>query len=476
MIFVLSRRSLTYIIISFILFFSCSRNHITEHSVQISYRDLDGIKERGKLVAVTDFNSTSYFIYKGEPMGFNFELLGAFAGHLGVELEIISENDPDRALSLLNRGEADIVAMGFPANGRWSDQVRFTSTIHETREVLVQRKPERWRNMTADRVNTLMLRDHHDLAGKVVYVPRGSWYSQRITQLQGEIGDTIFTVELPYEVEGLVSLVARGEIDYTICDENYAMVARRFYPDIDVNTHVSFLQKRAWAMRKLESDELAAGFDSWLETYRSNGKYALLYAKYYRNPRSGVIYTSRYYGNSTGRISPWDELIRQYSDSISWDWRLLASLIYQESRFDPYVTSRAGAFGLMQIMPATGARYGIDINSTPENNIRAGVMYIRYLDRMFSEKVPDADERLKFILASYNAGPGHVLDAMRLADSEGGDSMTWQGSVEKYIQKKSEPDYFNHPEVYHGYFTGRETTRFVTDIMKRYDHYRNIIK
>ncbi len=465
-----------YIIISFILFFSCSRTNTTEHSVQTSWRDLDGIKERGRLVAVSDFNATSYFIYKGEPMGFNFELLGAFAAHLGVELEIITENDPVKALNMLNIGEADILAMGLPVTGPWSDQVRLTSTIHETREVLVQRKPERWRTMSPERISSMMIRDHHDLGEKVIYIQRGSWYTRRIQQLQKEIGDTIYAVELPYEVEGLVSLVARGEIDYTLCDENYASVARSIYPDIDVDTHVSFTQKRAWAMRRLESDDLAEGFNSWFESYRRTGTYALLYAKYYRNPRSGVILTSRYYGNSTGRISPWDELIRQYSDSISWDWRLLASLIYQESRFDPYVTSRAGAYGLMQIMPATGARYGIDVNSSPEHNIRAGVMYIRSLERLFSERIPDPDERLKFILASYNAGPGHVLDAMRLADSEGGDSTTWHGSVEEYIQKKSIPDYYNHPEVQHGFFRGRETTRFVTDIMKRYDHYRNIIK
>ena len=199
-------------------------------------------------------------------MGFNFELLDAFARHLGVELEIITENDPIQALNLLNRGDADIVAMALPANGLLNDQVRFTTTIHETREVLVQRKPERWRNMTADRIKSQVVSDHHDLAGKVIYVQRGSWYTKRIEQIQKEIGDTIYTVELPYEVEGLVALVARGEIDYTLCDENYAKVARTIYPDIDVSTHVSFLQKRAWAMRELESDILAARFDSWFET------------------------------------------------------------------------------------------------------------------------------------------------------------------------------------------------------------------
>ncbi|MBM3420309.1 MAG: transporter substrate-binding domain-containing protein [Bacteroidetes bacterium] len=444
--------------------------------MQTSFRDLDGIIERGRLTAVTDLNSTSYFLYRGTPMGFNYELLGKFARHLGVDLEIISENDREKAIRMLNSGDADIVAIGFPVTAGYMSRLRLTENIHETREVLVQRKPAKWRTMTADRVNSLVLSSHLDLAGKVIYVPRGSHYVERISMLQREIADTIYSVELPYDSEELVSLVAKGEIDYTICDENFAIVARTFYADIDISMPVSFTQKRSWAIRREGSEVLAAEFDNWFTGYRKTAEYAVLYSNYFRNPRSERIYTSLYYSNSTGRISPWDELIQQYSDSISWDWRLLAALIYQESRFKPDVTSRAGAYGLMQVMPSTGKHFGIDVTTSPENNIRAGVMYISWLERMFRNRIPDDDERLRFILASYNAGPGHVLDAMRLADSEGSDSSTWHGVVESYILKKSQPDYYNHPEVQHGYFRGRETVAFVTQIMDRYDHYRNIIK
>lgn len=447
-----------------------------EEAPQTSIRDLQGIMERGRLTAVTDFNSTSYFLYRGTPMGFNFELLGRFAGHLGVELEIYSENDRSKALKMLNSGEADIIAMGFPASGSLSTAVTLTSAIHETREVLVQRKPENRTKMTAGKLDGRLLRSHSELAGKVIYIPKGSHFPARISELQREAGDTIYTVELPYDQEGLVSLVAKGEIDYTICDENFAQVARNFYPGIDVATPLSHTQERSWAMRREGSDSLAAEFERWFSEYRNTADYAILYSNYFRNSRSERIYASRYYSNITGRISPWDELIKRYSDSISWDWRLLASLIYQESRFNPDVTSHAGAYGLMQIMPSTGEYFGIDITATPENNIRAGVKYIEWLDRIFSERIPDEEERLRFILASYNAGPGHVLDAMRLAESEGSDSSTWHGNVESYILKKSQPGYYNHPEVQHGYFRGRETVAFVSQILNRYDHYRNIIK
>ena len=409
-------------------------------------------------------------------MGFNFELLNKFAAHLGVDLEIRTENDIEKAYGMLNTGEADIVAMNLTVSHDQVEDVRFTTAISETRQVLVQRKPDRWNTMTAARVSSMLVRDQLDLAGKVIYVQNGSSYAQRVKLIQREIGDTIHMVELPYEPEGLIYLVARGQIDYTICSENIAAVNSTYHHNIDVSTPVSFTLKHAWAMRKLNSDELAWEFDTWLEQFRSTRTFAFLYAKYYRNPRSGIIVKSEYYANNTGRISPWDELIKRYSDSIAWDWRLVAALMYQESRFDPYVTSRAGAYGLMQIMPSTGAHFGIDISASPENNIRVGVLYLRWLENMFRDKIADEDERLRFILASYNAGPGHVLDAIRLANRYGVDSSIWHGAVESYILKKSDPTYYNDPEVKHGYFTGRETVSFVTDILDRYDQYLNIIR
>jgi len=168
-------------------------------------------------------------------------------------------------------------------------------------------------------------------------------------------------------------------------------------------------------------------------------------------------------------------MIRKYSGRIDWDWRLLASLICQESRFRPDVESGAGAYGLMQIMPLTGKNLGIDITSSPENNMRAGIEYINWLHSIFDAKIPDENERINFILAAYNAGPGHVLDAMKLAEKNGMDPHKWDGNVAVWLLKKSEPKYFNDEVVKNGYFRGTESVAFVSQIINRYEHYRNII-
>jgi membrane-bound lytic murein transglycosylase F len=168
-------------------------------------------------------------------------------------------------------------------------------------------------------------------------------------------------------------------------------------------------------------------------------------------------------------------MIKRYSVTIDWDWRLLASLICQESHFKPDVESGAGAYGLMQIMPDTGERFGIDITASPENNMRAGIRYINKLHAIFDPKIPDEKERINFILAAYNAGPGHVLDAMKLAEKNGMDPTKWEGNVAVWLLKKSEPKYFNDAVVKNGYFRGTESVAFVSEILDRYNHYKNIV-
>jgi membrane-bound lytic murein transglycosylase F len=174
-------------------------------------------------------------------------------------------------------------------------------------------------------------------------------------------------------------------------------------------------------------------------------------------------------------ISVYDDLIREFSVSIKWDWRLLASLICQESHFNPDVESYAGAFGLMQVMPETAKNFGIDITASPENNMKAGIRYINWLYTIFDKKIPDKKERINFILASYNAGPGHVLDAMKLAEKNGMDPKKWEGNVAVWLLKKSEPQYYNDTVVKNGYFRGTESVSFVSQVLKRYERYKNII-
>jgi len=457
-----------------VLISSCKHIHDTSSDTSVAF-DLDSIISRGKLVAVADFNSTNYFLYRGEPMGFHYELLRAFTEHLGVDLEIITENHLEHAFNFLNTGEADLLAIGLTISSSRKKEISFTEPILETRQVLVQRKPRNWRSITWESVERHLVRNQLDLAGKTVYVQEHSIHFDRLQTLANEIGDTINIIQVPLESEDLIKNVANGEIEFTVCDENIALVNSTYYPLIDVSTPVSFPQNVAWGVRKDHSEKLLNELNSWIELYRKTPSYAHLYSKYFRNSRSNTIVKSDYYSLSTGKISMWDDLIKKAGAELGWDWRLLASLMCQESRFDPDVESWAGAYGLMQIMPKTGEKFGIDITSSPVNNVKAGTLYIKSLKAIFDDRIPDENERMKFILASYNAGPGHVLDAMKLTGKNGMDPQKWDGNVAVWLLKKAEPVYYNDSEVKNGYFRGTESVNFVTEILDRYEHYKNMI-
>lgn len=459
-----------------LLLFSCKSEPGLPEEDEIIYRDLEQIRERGKLVALTDYNSISYFIYRGEPMGFQFELLQEFADYLQIELEVVTENDLNLSFNMLNDGRIDLMALNLTINNERKEKVKFSYPIAQTRQVLVQLRPDNWRQMTMDEIDDIMVRSLLDLADKTVYVQSESSYAQRMKNVENEIGDTIHIVEVPMEVEELITLVADGEINYTVSDENIARVNRTYYPDIDLNTPVSFEQNVAWAVRKTGSDELLSELNKWIGSFRKTRRYALLYAKYFKNSRSKHIVRSDYFSLGSGKISRYDQLFKRYSDSIGWDWKLLASLVLQESRFDPDVKSWAGAYGLMQLMPTTGEQFGIDIYSSPENNIRAGVKYLQWLQDLFEDKVADEEERIKFILAAYNVGPGHVLDARQLARKHGRDPEVWDENVAYYLLRKSDPEFYHDPVVEHGFCRGEEPYNYVIEVLDRYEHYKNFLE
>ncbi len=442
----------------------------------VNLNSIEKIKKRGKLIAVMDFNSTNYFIYRGEPMGYQYELLQLLAEQLGVKLEVKVENDIDENFRMLMEGECDIIGINLTITKERAKIIDFTYPHSQTHQVLVQRKIENWRNFSEEEIDANLLRNQLDLAGKVVYVQKGTSYAQRMKNLSDEIGDSIKLIEKSdKEVEELIELVASGEIDYTVADENVALVNQIYYPNLDVKTAVSFPQNLAWGLRKGD-DLLKTEIDNWLKEFKNSLEYALIYNKYFKNPRSVKIVESDYYSKTTGKVSGYDDFIKKYSKDIDWDWRLLASLIYQESRFKPKAKSWAGAYGLMQLMPTTAKRFGVSKKSTPEKHIKAGVDFIKWLDKRFENRgITDEEEKIKFILASYNVGLGHILDARRLAEKEGKDPDKWENNVDEYILKKSNPKYYKDPVVKYGYCRGTETYNYVTEILDRYEHYKNII-
>jgi membrane-bound lytic murein transglycosylase F len=439
--------------------------------------DLDAIRQRGKLTALTLNSSTSYFVYRGQAMGFEYELLKRFATSLGVELEIKMIPDVNAMFDLLNKGQGDVIACNLAITKDRLQHANFCEPYNFTRQVLVQRLPEGWQKMDTKELNSHIVTGPIDLIGKKVYVNKSSSFFSRLENLQNEIGGDIDIVRVPgyIDTEKLIQKVANGDIEYTVADDNIARLNATYYPNLDISVQLSFPQQIAWAVRK-NSPELEMAINEWFEEDRKKSIHAYIYNKYFKASKEQWDKFNGEYSSLKGnRISDYDEILKEYSKIIDWDWRLLAAQMYQESNFKEDARSWAGAFGLMQFMPATAAAYGIDTTSSPEAHIRAAILYLSWLDDYWKERVFDPEERIHFILASYNVGLGHVTDAMNLALSLGYDPQRWEDNVAECILLKSQSEYYQAESVKYGYCRGEEPYQYVRKILSQYEHYKRVI-
>jgi membrane-bound lytic murein transglycosylase F len=436
--------------------------------------DLPQIKQRGYITALVDNNSISYFIYKGVPMGYEYELLQLLARELDVTLKIRVTSGIEQAIEQLNRGEGDILAFPLTVNRERKNFVTFTRAQYNTYQVLVQRKPKNWRKLSFKQLNDSLVKDITGISGKEIYVIKGTAHALRLNNLAEETGADIVVKEdsVTVESEALIRKVAMGEIDYTIADHTIAQVNAAYYDNIDVSTVMSLPRQVAWAVRK-NSTGLESAINTWLAGIKKEATFMVIYNRYYKSPRTSLLRMQSDYSSLGGRqLSQYDDLIKAAATQLGWDWRLLASLIYQESHFIPTGESWAGAKGLMQLMPETAKRFGATDLNDPRQSIKAGVGYLKYLDDYWKKKVPDQHERLKFIMASYNAGLSHIIDAYKLAEKYDKDPAIWDGNVEEMLLKKSDPKYYRDPVVTVGYCKCEEPVNYIKEILARYEQYR----
>jgi membrane-bound lytic murein transglycosylase F len=435
-------------------------NNYWENPVSL---DLDDIVKRGYLRAIVDNSSTSYYIYRGRRMGYEFELLRNLATSLGVRLHLIVKSDLHEALYLLNIGKADIIAMNLEVNEERKQFASFTEPLGQMGTVLLHSK----KNGSVKSIE--------DLNGKTIHIRQDAMYKTQLLDLQVKHGIEIGIVEELGNNEYFVNRVLEGEIAYTVIDRIPGMVSATYHEDLSVDFEISGKSDVAWAVRK-NSPELEIAINKWVKQKKTSGYIKMLHAKYFQNSKNSYFRNNSPFSSFGGnKISQFDDLIKRGADQLGWDWRLLASLVYKESKFDTSATSYAGAVGLLQLMPVTLERFGVENPNDPLQSLMGGVSYLKYLDKFWKERVPESNERIKFILASYNIGHGHLEDAWRLALKYGKNSRSWD-NVSYFLKQKSDPEYYNDPVVRSGYAKGHLAVSYVDDVLLLYDSYRVLIE
>jgi len=415
--------------------------------------------KEGKVVrALVTLSKTDFFIHNGQPKGLQAEFLHHYEEALnkGVsrrELKTRIAYVPvpfSELIPALNAGKGDIAAALLTITPERESQVNFISSGRWTvNEVLVT-------NKSVEGINSV-----YDLAGNTVYVLRGSSYVEHLEKLNEEFAShmmvPVHVVEADANLlsEDIIELVNAGVVDMTVMDDFKAELWAQIFPNVVVreDIQISTGGRIGWAIRK-DNPELEASLMEFLPKVR---KRSLL----------GNMIADRYFGTTKWIKNPMDDMERQklegfmlffreYGDQYGFDWLAVVAQAFQESGLDHNSQSRAGAVGIMQLLPSTAEYVGFSDVTEIEDNIHAGVKYLSYLkEQYFSDPELEEVDRLAFTWAAYNAGPTKVRKMRARAEKMELDPNKWFQNVEYAALR----------------IVGQETVTYVANIYKYYIAY-----
>jgi membrane-bound lytic murein transglycosylase F len=418
--------------------------------------DLADVVAAGVLRVALPNDSTSWFLHRGEVMGFEYTVLEHFADANGLDLEVVRIPSVQDRHTALRRGDVDAIAGRLAALDVRG--VRYSAPLARSTATVLQPHAEA---SPLDTATAGLIVTPEELAGRRVHALRNAGWAPTLDALDAEavpVSDRRTTEHLGRMVAGGTAAVAIGRADVARRTSRPDDVFRE--PTLDGETvgyHVAF---------RSTAPDLAHHFEDWLDQDRA--RVDRLYDQHFA-PRVPPDVSARPVADG---VSPYDDLFVTVATENGWDWHLLAAQAFQESRFRPRARSWAGARGLMQLMPRTARELGVADPYDPEQAVTGAVDYLLWLDDYWLDQDVDDDTlRLRLVLASYNAGVGHVGDARRFASATGGDPDAWPDIAAALIALRK-PANYRHPVVRYGYVRGTEPVAYVDDILRRARHYR----
>ncbi|MCU0302790.1 MAG: transporter substrate-binding domain-containing protein [Thermoanaerobaculales bacterium] len=383
--------------------------------------DLGGIRRARVLRVVTRNSPTTCFVSRGGLEGFEYELAVAFARELRLRLELAIPPPGVDPVEWLEQGFGDLAVLHEPAPPSVERRFLVSRPYREVDLVSV----------VAGRANAAFSVD--DLAGTAVAASPGVAEMVGLIPLEPQIGRV--PAEGDLEAFGALQLVARGAAAVAVVDSDAARLGVEGDGGLQIGPVVVPGAGLVWLVNA-SSSELAAAVDGFLDRASSSGLIAQLAAKNLGrwlpevSPRRPVV--------PDGDLTPYDEYLTWAARRNGIDWRLLASLMYEESRFDPDAVGPGGSAGLFQLMPSTWLELGVEDPHHPGEAIEAGARYLRWLIDQFPGL--DLADQVAMAIASYNVGPRHVADARRLAVRMGLDPDRWAGNVETAMYLLDDPE------------------------------------
>lgn len=413
---------------------------------------LHKIFKTGELTVITQNSAHCYYFYRDEPMGFEYELAKAYADYLGVRLKIKIADRWENMIPPLMDGSGALIAAGIKKSRAKQEKIVFSDSYMEIQQHIITHRRNRKVNNQAD------------LAGRTIHVAKESAYRQSLEKLRDTGIDLTIKLHDDVPAEELIQKVSEGEIEITVADNNIAIPNRRHYPGAVMKSAIGPTQQLGWAVNP-KSRQLLASINSFFKIIKENRKFDEIYNNYYGDTEDfDYIDLSAFHQRIRDRLSRYSPFIKEAAEKHGFDWRLIAAQIYQESHLNPWARSRAGARGLMQLLPKTARSLGVKDIFNPVENINGGVRHLKDLFDHFDSA--RGDDRLLISLAAYNVGQGHIIDARNLATRMKLNPDRWV-SLKKTLPLLRYQKYYKKSK--YGYCLGTEPIRYIKQIMIYYD-------
>ena len=413
---------------------------------------LEQARALGELRMVTRNDATTYFIGPQGKSGFEYQLAHRFADQLGIPLKLIVASSLTDILPMVEKGEAHFAAAGLTVTPARAAQVQFGPTYQIITQHVVYREGKR------------RPRSIEDLVGSRLEVIAGSSYAERLRELKSEHPDLTWA-ERELSSEEINELVWIGAIDYTITDSNILAQLRRIYPELRIAFDISGHQALAWAFPPGD-DSLVQATQKFFNKLRDSGELEHLIDQHYGHTGSFDYVDSRtFLRHITDRLPNYRQDFGKAAETHEFDWRLLAALSYQESKWNPKARSPTGVRGMMMLTRVTAREVGVENRLDPHQSISGGSAYLRDVLAKIPERIPEPD-RTWLALAAYNVGFGHLEDARRLTEAQGFDPDKWI-DVRKHLPLLSRKAWY--AKTRYGYARGAEPVHFVRNIRRYYD-------
>ena len=416
---------------------------------------LERVKEDGVLRVVTRNSPATYFQDRNGETGFEYELVKRFADDLGVKLEIETADNLDDLFAQLGKPTGPVLAAaGLVSSAQRQIQAKFSHPyLQVTPQVIYRNGRSR-------------PTEPKDLVGKKIMVLKGSSHAEQLAELKKQYPTLEYEESDAVEVVDLLRMVDEGQIDLTLVDSNELAMNQVYFSNVRVAFDLGDARDQRWAVAAGEDNSLLNQINDFIDKAQKNGTLQRLKDRYYGHVDVlGYVGAYTFAQHLQQRLPKYEKHFKSYAKTEQVDWRLLAAIGYQESMWQPEVTSKTGVRGLMMLTQRTAQAMGVSNRLDPRQSIMGGAKYFMLIKEQLDDSIAEPD-RTWFALAAYNVGTGHLEDARTLAKREGLNPNKWL-DVKKMLPRLSQKQWYSKTK--YGYARGGEPVHFVANIRRYYD-------